>query len=259
MDGGQPGAHRRAQPGAQRHRSLRAARTLLAEADACDARLARGELSGWMHGFPIAVKDLQRRAGPAHHAWARDRAAASPARCAVRAAHEEAPAPIVIGKTNTPEFGLGSHTLQPVFGTTRNAWTRRCPPAQQRRRGRGAGAGHGAGGRRQRHWRVAAQSRGLQQRRGLAALAGPSVAGGAGGRRVLPRSWQPMARWGRTPRTSRGLLCTMAGWDHARRVALAERLPRAGRGGTRSPRRPGLRIGWLGSIWPDLPLEAGIR
>jgi amidase len=28
----------------------------------------------------------------------------------------------VIGKTNTPEFGLGSHTFNPVFGTTRNAW-----------------------------------------------------------------------------------------------------------------------------------------
>ena len=29
---------------------------------------------------------------------------------------------IVIGKTNTPEFGLGSHTYNAVFGTTRNAW-----------------------------------------------------------------------------------------------------------------------------------------
>jgi amidase len=29
---------------------------------------------------------------------------------------------IVIGKTNTPEFGLGSHTYNTVFGVTRNAW-----------------------------------------------------------------------------------------------------------------------------------------
>ena len=29
---------------------------------------------------------------------------------------------IVIGKTNTPEFGLGSHTYNTVFGTTRNAY-----------------------------------------------------------------------------------------------------------------------------------------
>jgi amidase len=29
---------------------------------------------------------------------------------------------IVIGKTNTPEFGLGSHTFNEVFGATRNAY-----------------------------------------------------------------------------------------------------------------------------------------
>jgi amidase len=30
--------------------------------------------------------------------------------------------PIFIGKTNTPEFGLGSHTYNPVYGVTRNAY-----------------------------------------------------------------------------------------------------------------------------------------
>ena len=29
---------------------------------------------------------------------------------------------IIIGKTNTPEFGLGSHTYNPVYGATRNAY-----------------------------------------------------------------------------------------------------------------------------------------
>jgi amidase len=29
---------------------------------------------------------------------------------------------IFIGKTNTPEFGLGSHTYNPVYDTTRNAY-----------------------------------------------------------------------------------------------------------------------------------------
>src|SRR4029079_14474892 len=29
---------------------------------------------------------------------------------------------IFIGKTNTPEFGLGSHTFNPVYGVTRNAY-----------------------------------------------------------------------------------------------------------------------------------------
>jgi DNA polymerase V len=29
---------------------------------------------------------------------------------------------IFVGKTNSPEFGLGSHTFNPVWGTTRNPW-----------------------------------------------------------------------------------------------------------------------------------------
>jgi amidase len=29
---------------------------------------------------------------------------------------------IFIGKTNAPEFGLGSHTYNPVYGVTRNAY-----------------------------------------------------------------------------------------------------------------------------------------
>jgi amidase len=29
---------------------------------------------------------------------------------------------LFIGKTNTPEFGLGSHTYNPVYGVTRNAY-----------------------------------------------------------------------------------------------------------------------------------------
>ncbi len=29
---------------------------------------------------------------------------------------------VPIGKTNVPEFGMGSHTYNPVFGTTRNPY-----------------------------------------------------------------------------------------------------------------------------------------
>ncbi|WP_043114667.1 amidase family protein, partial [Pseudacidovorax intermedius] len=43
--------------------SLRDADAVLAEADARDAQLARGERLGWMHGFPLAVKDLSHAAG----------------------------------------------------------------------------------------------------------------------------------------------------------------------------------------------------
>ena len=36
---------------------------LLQQADACDAQLARGHSMGWMHGLPIAIKDLAATAG----------------------------------------------------------------------------------------------------------------------------------------------------------------------------------------------------
>ena len=36
---------------------------------------------------------------------------------------------IFIGKTNTPEFGLGSHTYNPVYGATHNAYDQSNPPA----------------------------------------------------------------------------------------------------------------------------------
>ena len=72
---------------------------------------------------------------------------------------------IFIGKTNTPEFGLGSHTYNPVYGVTRNAYDQiALRRRQQRRRCGFAGAAHAAGRRRQRLWRQPAQSRRLEQR-----------------------------------------------------------------------------------------------
>ena len=43
--------------------SLRPDDELLAEADACDAELARGASRGWLHGVPQAIKDLANAAG----------------------------------------------------------------------------------------------------------------------------------------------------------------------------------------------------
>src|SRR3954469_2519895 len=102
--------------------SLRDGDALLAEARTRDEQLARGERLGWMHGFPVAVKDLSDAAGLAT-------TLGSPA-IGKRVASEDAlfvqrmkrAGAIVIGKTNTPEFGLGSHTYNSVYGITRNAW-----------------------------------------------------------------------------------------------------------------------------------------
>lgn len=102
--------------------SLRDEAALLAEADARDAQLARGESLGWLHGLPQAIKDLSPAAGlPATlgSPLLRD---AVPAQDGLMAARMKAAGAIVIGKTNTPEFGLGSHTFNEVFGLTRNAY-----------------------------------------------------------------------------------------------------------------------------------------
>lgn len=54
------------------------------------------------------------------------------------------------------------------------------------------------------------------------------------------------------------LLCTMAGWDARAPLSLADAVPDPD---ATDPIAcaPGRRIGWLGSVWPDLPLEPGIR
>ncbi|MFZ3581939.1 amidase [Loktanella sp. DJP18] len=104
-------------PGLNAIVSLRDADALMADAAAADASPRRG----WLHGMPLAVKDLANVAGlpttmgsPA----LRDNVAKT-SDIMVRRLQDAGA--IVIGKTNTPEFGLGSHTFNPVFGATQNA------------------------------------------------------------------------------------------------------------------------------------------
>lgn len=102
--------------------SLRDPKALLAEADALDAELAAGRSRGWLHGLPIAVKDLSDVAGVRTTMGSpifRDNVAAADG---LMASRMRAAGAILIGKTNTPEFGLGSQTYNAVFGATRNAW-----------------------------------------------------------------------------------------------------------------------------------------
>ena len=82
---------------------------------------------------------------------------------------------IPIGKTNVPEFGMGSHTYNKVYGTTREPLR---PDEErgriERRRGRRARGGNAADRQRQRPGRIAAQPGQLQQRRRLSADASAS-------------------------------------------------------------------------------------
>jgi amidase len=101
---------------------LQPAESLMAQARARDEDLRQGRSAGPLHGFPHAVKDLQMVAGM--------RATqGSPIFKDFTSAADSLPVErlrragvIFVGKTNTPEFGLGSHTFNPVHGLTRNPW-----------------------------------------------------------------------------------------------------------------------------------------
>ena len=84
--------------------------------------LENKEPTGWLHGIPMAIKDLAETKG-LKTTWG------SPIfkehipnfDCIVSQRIKNAGA-IVIGKTNTPEFGLGSHSYNPVHGVTKNPY-----------------------------------------------------------------------------------------------------------------------------------------
>ncbi len=94
----------------------------LALADAADARRAAGRPLGPLHGLPIAFKDLQPAVG---FPWSRGSTIFSrtmPAEDSVLVDRLRRAGAIPIGKTNVPEFGMGSHTYNRVYGTTRNPY-----------------------------------------------------------------------------------------------------------------------------------------
>jgi amidase len=102
--------------------SLRAPDALLREADACDAELAAGRSRGWMHGMPQAIKDIAPVAGLPNTMGSPLLRDFVPREDGLLAQRMKAAGCLVVGKSNTPEFGLGSHTFNEVFGVTRNAY-----------------------------------------------------------------------------------------------------------------------------------------
>ena len=101
--------------------------TLVADRAMADARMAdewqtRGGALGPLHGLPVAHKDLVRTAGirttfgsPMY----RDNVPTEDALIVQRVRTAGA---ITLGKTNTPEWGAGSNTFNPVFGATVNPY-----------------------------------------------------------------------------------------------------------------------------------------
>ncbi|NIE78289.1 amidase [Pantoea sp. Ap-967] len=102
--------------------SLRDGEALLAEADERDKELARGQSRGWMHGMPQAIKDLAATAGLRTTLGSPLFAEQVPAHDAISVARVRASGALIVGKSNVPEFGLGSQSYNPLFGTTTNAY-----------------------------------------------------------------------------------------------------------------------------------------
>jgi len=92
----------------------------LAKAAAADEALAREESPGLLHGLPVAHKDLHDTAGVRTTHGSPLFADNVPDRDALVVQRMSAAGAISLGKTNVPEFGAGSHTVNPVFGATRN-------------------------------------------------------------------------------------------------------------------------------------------
>jgi amidase len=104
--------------------NLRSADELLAEAREHDALLAQNKSKGWLHGIPQAIKDISPCVGLPNTMGSPLLKDFMPKEDGLMVQRMKAAGCIVIGKTNTPEFGLGSHTFNEVFGATRNAYDR---------------------------------------------------------------------------------------------------------------------------------------
>lgn len=94
----------------------------LKQAAALDEEAAAGRFRGALHGFPHAVKDTAPAKGIAFTQGSPLLKDNIPSADSLVVSRMREAGAIFVGKTNVPEFALGSHTYNPVFGITRNAY-----------------------------------------------------------------------------------------------------------------------------------------
>ena len=98
--------------------SLRDPEALMAEARGLDD----AQPKGWLHGIPLAVKDLVATADLRTTWGSPVYADHVPAKDDLLAARMRSAGAGFTGKTNVPEWGQGSHSFNPLFGVTRNPY-----------------------------------------------------------------------------------------------------------------------------------------
>ena len=235
--------------------SLQDGDDLLRQADARDAQLARGESMGWMHGMPQAIKDLSNTAGIPTIQGSSLLRNFVPSEDGLMAQRMKAAGCIVIGKTNVPEFGLGSHSFNEVFGVTRNPYDLTKT------------AGGSSGGA-----AVALATRMLPVADGsdfMGSLRNPAAWNNVFGFRpsqgrvpMWPATDAFIAQlgtegpMGRTVQDVALLLGTQAGYDKNAPLSIANYLCRTWENGQFD--RQNAKIGWLGDLRGYLPMEPGI-
>jgi Asp-tRNA(Asn)/Glu-tRNA(Gln) amidotransferase A subunit family amidase len=87
-----------------------------------DIAVAKSEPLGALHGVPVSLKDVIFTRGMRTTGGSRLFAEAVPDEDAIAVARLKAAGAVVLGKTNTSEFGHKAITENPMFGVTRNPW-----------------------------------------------------------------------------------------------------------------------------------------
>ena len=91
-----------------------------AEAQAAERAVMAGDALGPLHGLPVGVKDLALTGGLRTTFGSPQFADFVPEADERQVAVIRQAGGIVVGKTNTPEFGAGANTVNPVYGATGN-------------------------------------------------------------------------------------------------------------------------------------------
>jgi len=94
----------------------------LGEARAATRAMSRRRELSALFGVPVVIKDLTVTEGIRTTYGSKIYAEHVPTEDALVVQRLKAAGAIVLGKTNTPEFGAGANTFNAVFGATRNPW-----------------------------------------------------------------------------------------------------------------------------------------